>query len=86
MANQSEITYSIGETEKLTGASQKQIRYWESRALFKSDRNVCGRIAYRRFTQDQVEIIRAIKGHLDQGYTLARAAELAMNGKGLIGE
>ena len=25
------ITYSIGETEKLTGASQKQIRYWESR-------------------------------------------------------
>ena len=83
MANQSEITYSIGETLKLTGASQKQIRYWESRGFIKSGRNVCGRIAYRRFTQGQVEIIRAIKGHLDQGYTFTRAAELAMNGKRL---
>ena len=79
MANQREITYSIGEASELTGASQKQIRYWESRGFIKSGRNVCGRIAYRRFTQDQVEIIRAIKGHLAQGYTLARAAELAMS-------
>ena len=86
MANQSEITYSTGETSEITGASQKQIHYWESRGFIKSGRNVCGRIAYRRFTQDQVEIILAIKGHLAQGYTLTRAAELAMNGKGLISE
>ena len=33
MANQSEITYSTGETAKITGASQKQIRYWESRGF-----------------------------------------------------
>ena len=76
-----EITYSTGETSELTGASQKQIRYWESRGFIKSDRNVCGRIAYRRFTQGHVNIIRAIKGHLAQGFTLARAAELAMSAK-----
>jgi DNA-binding transcriptional MerR regulator len=83
MSTQREITYSTGETSELTAASQKQIRYWESRGFIKSDRNVCGRIAYRRFTKRQVEIIRAIKRHLAQGYTLARAAELAMNGKRL---
>ena len=79
MSKQREITYSIGEAEELTGASQKQIRYWERLGCFRSDRNVCGLIAYRRFTQGQVEIIRAIKGHLDQGYTLARAAVLSKN-------
>ena len=74
-------TKSIGETEKMTGASQKQIRYWENKGFIpKVERNICGDIAYRRFTQSQVEIIRAIKGYLDQGYTLARAAELAVTG------
>ena len=87
MSNQREITYSIGETEKLTGASQKQIRYWESQGLIpRAERNVCGDIAYRRFTPSQVELIRSIKMYLDDGYTLARAAELARNGKDSIGK
>ena len=78
MSTLREITYSTGETEKLTGVSQKQIRYWEGRGFIsKAERNVCGDIAYRRFSGDQVELISAIKNHLDQGYTLARAAELA---------
>ena len=81
MSIQREITYSIGEAEKLTGASQKQIRYWEEKGYLPMvGRNVCGDIAYRRFTERQVEIIRAIKGFLDQGYALARAAELAVMG------
>jgi DNA-binding transcriptional MerR regulator len=81
MFEQREITYSTGETEKLTGASQKQIRYWESRGYISDpiERNICGDIAYRRFTPSQVELIRSIKRYLDQGYTLARAAELASN-------
>jgi DNA-binding transcriptional MerR regulator len=82
-----EITYSIGQTETLTGVSIRRIRYFESRGYIpKAERNICGDIAYRRFTKNQVEIIRAIKGFLDQGYTLARAAELAMSGKGSIGK
>ena len=78
MSNQREITYSTGETEKLTDASQKQIRYWIGRGYLSGvGRNVCGDIAYYRFSQNHVEIIRAIKGYLGQGYTLAKAAELA---------
>ncbi len=84
MSTLREITYSIGETEKLTGASIKQIYHWENQGYVpKAERNICGDIAYRRFTNSQVEIIRAIKGFLDQGYVLARAAELAKNGKRL---
>ena len=78
MSTLREITYSTGETEKLTSTSQKQIIYWEKKGFIpKVERNICGDIAYRRFTPSQVEIIRSIKGFLDQGYVLARAAELA---------
>jgi DNA-binding transcriptional MerR regulator len=83
MSIKREITYSTGETSKLTAASQKQIRYWIERGHVESGRNVCGLIAYHRFTQSQVELIQKIKRYLDHGYTLARAAELARNGKRL---
>ena len=84
MSTLREITYSTGETSKLTGASQRQIRYWISRGyVYGVEMNVCGDIAYYRFSQNHVEIIRSIKMFLDQGYILARAAELAMNGKRL---
>ena len=83
MSTEREITYSISETEKLTDASQKQIGYWEKIGLITQvERNICGDIAYRRFTPGQVELIRAIKGYLDRGYTLAWAAELAWSEKG----
>ncbi len=81
MSTLREITYSTGETSNLTGASQKQIRYWLEGGHVHSDRNVCGLVAYHRFTPNQVGLIRSIKMYLDQGYTLARAAELALNGK-----
>jgi DNA-binding transcriptional MerR regulator len=77
MTARREITYSIKEASELTGASQKQIRYWESRGFIKSGRNVCGRIAYRRFTQGQVEIIRAIKGHRRDKYSKAHLLDHA---------
>jgi len=82
MSTQREITYSTRETSELTGTSQKQIRYWIRRGYVCGiEMNVCGDIAYYRYSQNHVEIIRAIKGFLYQGYTLARAAELAMNGE-----
>jgi len=47
MSNQREITYSTGETSKLTSASIKQIYHWESRIYISEpiERNVCGDIA-----------------------------------------
>ena len=71
-------TYSIGDTAKITGASQKQIRNWEARGYIPTaERVVSGERAYRRFTLNQVELISKIKAFLDEGYNLSAAAEKA---------
>ena len=74
--------FSIGATSRMTGVTRKQIRSWEARRYIPDAfRVVCGERAYRYFTTDQVEIIRKIKSYLDQGYTLAHASKMALNGK-----
>jgi len=72
------INYSIGDTAKMTGATQKQIRNWEAKGYIPTaDRVVSGDRAYRRFSLKQVEMITRIKDFLDEGYTLSVAAEKA---------
>jgi DNA-binding transcriptional MerR regulator len=74
--------FSIGAASRMTGVTQKQIRHWEERGYIpEAMRVVCGERAYRYFTPKQIEIIRAIKGYLDQGYTLSHASKMARNGK-----
>jgi DNA-binding transcriptional MerR regulator len=69
-------TYSIGDTAKMTGASQKQIRSWEDKGIIpKASRIVCGDRAYRRFSHAEINIIKSIKNYLDQGYKLSMAAQ-----------
>lgn len=76
MTFQSKTTYSIGDTAKMTRASQKQIRHWEAKGYIPvAPRVVSGDRAYRRFTLGQVETIGKIKGYLDEGYTLLAAAQ-----------
>ena len=71
-------TFSIGDTAKMTGATQKQIRNWEANGYIPlADRVVCGERAYRRFTQAQVETIRKIRDYLNEGFTLSAAAQKA---------
>ena len=71
-------TFSIGDTAKMSGASQKQIRNWEARGyILAPDRVVSGARAYRRFTPAEVETIRKIREYLDEGFTLAAAAQKA---------
>jgi DNA-binding transcriptional MerR regulator len=75
-------TFSIGDTAKITGVSQKQLRNWEARGyITKADRVRCGERAYRYFNQDQVEQIQAIKKMMDEGYALAHASRLAKQSK-----
>jgi DNA-binding transcriptional MerR regulator len=56
-------TFSIGDTAKMTGATQKQIRHWEAKGYIpEAIRVVSGDRAYRRFTLGQVETIRQDQG------------------------
>ena len=78
MSNESKMTFSIGDTAKMTGAIQKQIRHWEASGFIPlAERLVCGERAYRRFTMDEVETIRKIKDYLDEGFTLSSAVSKA---------
>ena len=70
-------TFGIGDTAEMTGASQKQLRHWEGRYIPEPERVVCGMRAYRRYSQEQVKLIRQIKTYLDQGFTLKTASEKA---------
>ena len=80
MTQEQKKAYSMSETEQLTGASQKQLRYWESRGYIpQTDRVVCGDISYRYFTQEHIRIIREIKIFMDQGFTLVHASRLALS-------
>jgi DNA-binding transcriptional MerR regulator len=70
-------TFNIGDTARMAGVSQKQIRHWESRGYIPpAMRIVCGERAYRYFSKSQMEQIKAVKAMLDRGFTLAHAAKV----------
>jgi DNA-binding transcriptional MerR regulator len=79
-------TFSIGDTARITGVSQKQLRNWEARGyITPATRVICGQRAYRHFTKRQVEQIVAIKRSLDEGFTLSHASRLARKSSGKEG-
>jgi len=78
MKKQKYSTVSIGEAARLTNASIKQIRFWEDRGLIPNpQRVVCGKRAYRQFTQNDLDFIKTVKRFLDEGFTLRTAAQKA---------
>ena len=70
-------TYSIGDASEMTGVSQKKLRSWEGTHIPEPERIVCGDRAYRRYTQNQIDLIIRIKEYQDAGFTLSAAAQKA---------
>lgn len=70
-------TVGIGEACRLTGVSEKQLRSWEGRYIPDPDRVVCGDRAYRRYTADDIELIKKIHQFQSEGFTLKAAAKKA---------
>ena len=74
-------TFSIGDTAEMAGVSQRQVRDWEARGYIpKAQRLICGDRAYRRFSMEQIQIIKKIKEYQDQGFTLQAAARKTKQG------
>lgn len=68
-------TASIGDVSKLTGVSDKTLRYWEFKSYIKSpERMVSGSRSFRRYTKEQIELIIKLKSLTDQGFKLQIAA------------
>jgi len=70
-------TYSVGDVAKQTGVSLKQLRSWGGKYIQEPERVVCGERAYRRYTQEQINLVVKIKAYQDQGFLLAAAAKKA---------
>jgi DNA-binding transcriptional MerR regulator len=70
-----EKTYSIGDASRMTGVSQRKLRSWEGKYIPEPERLVCGERAYRRYTQEEINLIRSIRKYQDQGFTLSAAAK-----------
>ena len=79
------ISYSIGDTAKMTGVSQKQLRSWSGKFIQEPERIVCGQRSFRRFSEQQIQIIQKVKAYLDQGFTLSAAAQLAVGKNKITG-
>lgn len=70
--------YGIGETEKMTGVTQKKLRNWERYGhIPEPQRIICGVRSYRRYSEDLIKFIKSIKKYQDKGFTLTASAELA---------
>jgi DNA-binding transcriptional MerR regulator len=77
MKDRYETTFSIGDTSRMTGVSQRKLRSWEGKYIPEPERLVCGERAYRRYTQAEIDLIRSIREYQDQGFTLSVAAKKA---------
>jgi DNA-binding transcriptional MerR regulator len=66
--------YSIGAVSRMLGLSQSAIRSWEDRyRLIVAERSAGGR---RIYTRDQLDQLRFVKQHLDEGLSTADAHRL----------
>jgi len=76
--NGKEETYSIGQVAKVVGVPKYKLRHWCDRHLNHIKRiRVGDNQSHRRFTEQDVELIRHIKEYRQKGFTLEAAVENA---------
>lgn len=69
------LILGIGDVASATGVSQSQIRYWESKGYIHSEDASDSK--NRKFSYKTLLKVQQIKTYLDDGYTLAGAANRA---------
>ena len=69
--------YSVSSAAKIAGVSHRQLYYWERTGILKPAYEEFGSYSYRRYSQEQIDLLARIKGLLDSGYTLRAAVKKA---------
>jgi len=78
MVNIKQNIFSIGETARICGVTEKQIRNWEEKTYIPQAQRVnCGKRSFRQFAEEDFELISKIKHYLDEGFVLSVAARKA---------
>ncbi|MGG5359279.1 MULTISPECIES: MerR family transcriptional regulator [unclassified Enterococcus] len=70
-----QLLIGISELSEIVGVSPRQLRYWEQKGFIHSVSNDAN--APRKYRIPTVAKVEMIKKFLDEGYTLAKAAEKA---------
>ncbi|WP_225046630.1 MerR family transcriptional regulator [Lacticaseibacillus kribbianus] len=71
---QLDLTIGAGETKRVCGVTDAQLRYWEQKGLIHP---VQAQGRNKHYTYHDVLVMSAIKANLDTGFTLRVAAERA---------
>jgi len=75
--NKTDITYSIGVVSNLTGIEKYKLRNWCDRYLTHIQKIEIGNTQHRRFTEEDITLIKKIKEYRRKGFMLNVAVENA---------
>ena len=75
--NKTDITYSIGVVSKLTGIEKYKLRNWCDRYLTHIQKIEIGNTQHRRFTEEDILLIKKIMEYRRKGFMLNVAVENA---------
>jgi DNA-binding transcriptional MerR regulator len=70
-----DITFSIGAVAKIVGIPKYKLRNWCDRYLTHIQKIEIGNTQHRRFTEEDVKIIKRIAQLMKDGHTLKSAAD-----------
>ena len=71
-------TFSISSVSEMTGVSKNRIREWHDKGLLPNVQWIpVGSRNHRRFTEDDIKLIKKIDEYQKQGFVLRVAAEKA---------
>ena len=71
-------TFSISSVSEMTGVSKNRIREWHDKGLLPKVQWIpVGSRNHRRFTEDDIKLIKKIDAYQKQGFVLRMAAEKA---------
>jgi DNA-binding transcriptional MerR regulator len=71
-------TFSISSVSEMTGVSKNRIREWHDKGLLPNVQWIpVGSRNHRRFTEDDIKLIKKINQYQEQGFVLRVAAEKA---------
>ena len=73
--NKTDKTFSIGVVSNLTGIEKYKLRNWTDRYLTHIEKIEIGNTQHRRFTEEDIQIIKRIYQLMKGGHTLKSAAE-----------
>ena len=59
--------------------SVRQLYYWELKGVIQPHVITMGSREFKRYSKEDVKVLKFVKTYLDEGYTLAKAMEKAMS-------